>query len=147
MTLAGEPNGHAVTSPTAARLLWRALARRCSVCGRGRMFDGWFSLRARCDDCGFWYERDEEEDYWLGAYLLNFIATEVIFAVLLLAVLIATWPHPPWSSLIWIGAVQMIVTPIASYPFSKSLWLAGGLIFRPLGVSDCAARAERDDVP
>jgi uncharacterized protein (DUF983 family) len=89
VTLAGEPNGHAVTSPTAARLLWRALARRCPVCGRGRMFDGWFSLRARCDDCGFWYERDEEEDYWL----------------------------------------------------------AGDLIFRPLGVSDCAARAERDDVP
>src|SRR6185436_429487 len=94
--------------PAAGRMLWRALARRCPVCGRAPMFDGWFRLRARCGVCGFSFERDEEDDYWLGAFLLNFIVTEVIFAGLLLAALIATWPSPPWTRLIWIGALQMI---------------------------------------
>jgi hypothetical protein len=86
------------------------------------------------------FERNEEEDYWLGAFLLNFIVTEVIFAVLLMGVLVATWPNPPWSSLFWIGAVQMIVAPIVFYPFSKALWLAGDLIFR-------APRATRSSDP
>ena len=92
-SLAAEPNGHGVTRPTAGRLLWRGLARRCPLCGRGPMFDGWY-----------------------------FVATEVIFAALMLGVLVATWPNPPWSSLFWIGAVQMIVAPIVLYPFSKALW-------------------------
>jgi uncharacterized protein (DUF983 family) len=109
--------------PTVGRLLWRALAPRCPLCGRGPMFDGWFSLRARCGECGFAFERDEE-DYWLGAFLLKFIVTEVIFAVLLVAVLVATWPDPP---------------------FSKALWLAGDLIFRPPTAADFATRAGEDE--
>jgi hypothetical protein len=91
------------------------------------VFEGWFSLRAQCRECGFPFERGEEEDYWIGAFLLNFIVTEVIFAALLLGVLVATWPTPPWSPLIWISAIQMIVAPIVFYPFSKALWLAGDL--------------------
>jgi len=36
--------------------------------------------------------------HWLGAFRLNFIVTEVVFAVLLLAViLVATWPDPLWA--------------------------------------------------
>jgi len=129
------------------RLLRRGLERRCPVCGRGSMFDGWFSLRPRCVECGFSFERDEEDDYWLGAYLLNFIATEVVFAGLLLAVLVATWPSPPWSALMWMGAVQMIVTPIVFYPFSKALWLAGDLVFRPPTPADFAPRGEAAEKP
>jgi uncharacterized protein (DUF983 family) len=137
-----QPDSRGVTRPTAAQLVWRALARRCPVCGRAPMFDGWFSIRARCGECGFAFERDEEEDYWLGAFLVNFIVTEVLFAMLLVAVLFATWPNPPWWPLIYVGAAQMIVAPIVLYPFSKALWLAGDLIFRPPTAADFAARAE-----
>jgi uncharacterized protein (DUF983 family) len=140
-----EPGGKPVTRPTTGQLVWRALARRCPLCAREPMFEGWFSLRSRCGQCGFAFERDEEEDYWLGAFLLNFIVTEVIFAVLLLAVLIATWPNPPWSPLMWIGAVQMIVAPIVFYPFSKALWLAGDLIVRPPTAEDFATRRQDDE--
>jgi uncharacterized protein (DUF983 family) len=52
-------------------------------------------LREACAECGLRFERDEEDDYWLGAYTLNFIVTELVFAVILAAVLIATWPDPP----------------------------------------------------
>jgi uncharacterized protein (DUF983 family) len=114
------------------------------MCGREPMFEGWFSLRPRCRECGFAFERGEEEDYWLGAFLLNFIVTEVIFAALLLVVLVATWPTPPWSPLIWVSAIQMIVAPIVFYPFSKALWLAGDLVFRPPTTADFATRDDRD---
>jgi uncharacterized protein (DUF983 family) len=110
------------------------------MCGREPMFEGWFSLRARCCECGLASERGEEEDYWLGAFLLNFIVTEVIFAALLFVVLVATWPNPPWSPLIWASAIQMIAAPIVFYPFSKALWLAGDLVLRPPTTADFATR-------
>jgi uncharacterized protein DUF983 len=88
------------------------------------MFRGWFSLNSRCPGCGLSFERDEQEDYWLGAYLANFIVTEVVFAVLVLVILIATWPEPWWPLLWWGGAAQMILTPILFYPSRKpSGWL------------------------
>jgi uncharacterized protein (DUF983 family) len=98
----------------------------------------WFRIRQACPECGLRFERDEQEDYWLGAYLLNFIVTEVIFALLLAAVLVATWPDPPWWTIGCIGAVQMILTPIVFYPFAKSLWLALDLLFRPARPEDLA---------
>jgi len=57
-------------------------------------------LRARCAACGTPLPAREDQDYWLGAYLLNFIVTEMVFAVLLLVVLVANLaasavePHP-----------------------------------------------------
>jgi uncharacterized protein (DUF983 family) len=96
----------------------------------------WFRLCESCSECGLRFERDEQEDYWLGAYLLNFIVTEVIFAVMLAAVLIGTWPDPPWTALIWVGVAQMILTPIVFYPFAKALWLALDLCFRPVRPED-----------
>lgn len=133
--------------PTVGQVLGRALARRCPVCGRGAMFDGWFAVRTRCAACGFLFERDEEDDYWLGALLLNFIGAEVVFALLLLVVLFVTWPSPPWTPLIWISGVQTIVAPIVAYPFSKALWLGGDLLFRPPTAADFAAREGEDTPP
>ena len=100
------------------------------------MFRGWFALEPRCAACGLSFERDEREDYWLGAYLINFIVTEVVFAALVLAVLLATWPEPDWSLLTWLGVLQMVLTPIVFYPFSRALWLAGDLVVRPPGPGD-----------
>jgi uncharacterized protein (DUF983 family) len=105
---------------------------------------GWFTLDQRCAACGLSFERDEREDYWLGAYLLNFIVTEVVFAGLVLVVVVATWPDPAWRMLMGLGAAQMIVTPIVFYPFSKALWLAADLVFRPAQPEDFEVRP--DDV-
>ena len=96
----------------------------------------WFSLRDACTECGLRFERDEQDEYWLGAYTLNFIATELVFALILAVALVATWPDPPWGAIIWIGVIQMCLTPIVFYPFAKALWLATDLIFRPVGSDD-----------
>jgi uncharacterized protein (DUF983 family) len=116
--------------------LTRALRLRCPRCGIGRVMRSWFSLGEACAECGLRFERDEREDYWLGAYLLNFIVTEVAFALMLAGALIATWPDPPWTTLIWIGVLQMCVTPVLFYPFAKALWLAIDLVFRPVKPED-----------
>ena len=116
--------------------LRHALGLRCPRCGVGRVARTWFSLRESCSTCGLRFERDEEDDYWLGAFTLNFITTEVVFAVWLTMVLVATWPSPPWTAIIWIGVIQMCVTPILFYPFSKAVWLAVDLVFRPARSED-----------
>jgi uncharacterized protein (DUF983 family) len=116
--------------------LTRALRLRCPRCGVGGVMRSWFAIREACPACGLRFERGEDEDYWLGAYLLNFIATEVLFAVILAAVLVATWPEPRWTMLLWIGVVQMSLTPVLFYPFAKALWLAIDLVFRPVRPED-----------
>jgi len=104
------------------------------------MLRSWFKLQERCAGCGLSFERDEREEYWLGAFVLNFIVTEGGFAALLGTLIYATWPDPPWVSIVAAGAVQTILTPIAFYPFSKSLWLAVDLLFRPAKASDYEPR-------
>ena len=101
----------------------------------------WFVVHERCAVCGLRFERSHEEahDYWLGAYTLNFIVTEVVFGLALLLALLLTWPDPPWRALLYGGAVLMSVTPVVFYPMSKCLWLAIDLIFRPPQPEDFAA--------
>jgi uncharacterized protein (DUF983 family) len=123
-------------------LLARAARGRCPHCGQGAMFRTWFALRPCCAACRLSFERDEREDYWLGAFLLNFIVTTVGFATFVLVVVAATWPSVWWSLLTWGGVAQIIVTPIVFYPCSKALWLALDLIFRPPAPEDFAAPDE-----
>jgi uncharacterized protein (DUF983 family) len=101
----------------------------------------WFAAHERCAACGLRFERgrDESQDYWLGAYTLNFIVTEVVFGIALLIALVLTWPDPPWCWLLYGGAVLMVLTPIAFYPASKCLWLAVDLVFRRPEPDDFAA--------
>jgi uncharacterized protein (DUF983 family) len=111
-------------------LFARALVRRCPNCGGRPIFDGWFRMRERCPRCGLHLHRGEE-GYQVGAYMFNIIAAELIFAAIFLAVLIATWPDPPWDLLLYGGMALMIVAPIVFYPLSKTLFLAFDLVFRP----------------
>jgi uncharacterized protein (DUF983 family) len=115
------------------RSLGHALRGRCPSCGEGRVLASWFRVHERCAGCGLRFERgrEDEQDYWLGAYTLNFLVTEVVFGVGLLLVLLLTWPEPPWRLLLFGGGALMVLAPIAFYPVSKLLWLAIDLAVRP----------------
>jgi hypothetical protein len=65
--------------------------------------------------------------------MFNIIAAEMVFAVIFLAVLFAKWPEPPWELLMYGGAALMVLLPLLFYPFSKTLFLAFDLLFRPAG--------------
>lgn len=110
----------------------RALRRRCPNCGDGRVWRGWLQSAERCPNCGLRLDRGEP-DYFIGAYLLNLVVAELAVAIVFIALLIALWPDPPWDALMWGAAIAAAVAPLATYPFTKGLWLAVDLVFRPAG--------------
>lgn len=108
----------------------RALRRRCPLCGGRGLFRGWVEPRRSCPRCQLKLDRGEG-DFFLGAYTLNFIATELILVGFLVLGVVLTWPDVPWSALLWVGAPLMVLAPIALYPVSRLLWLAFDLAIRP----------------
>jgi hypothetical protein len=85
-----------------------------------------------CPSCGLHLERNEQ-GYIVGAYMFNVAVAELIWLVLFLAVIRLTWPNPPWTPITYIGMAMMVALPIFFYPFSKTLFLAFDLFFRPSG--------------
>lgn len=115
----------------ALRLAGRALRLRCPNCGGGPVLQHWLKLRVRCGTCGLRLERGEH-DYFVGSLLLNFVIAGVALLVTLAVVLVATWPDVPWDALQYGGPVVMLLAPLVIFPFSKLLWLAFDLVFRPV---------------
>ena len=116
-------------------LFARALRLRCPHCGGRPIFVSWFRMRDRCPLCRLSLERGEQ-GYIVGAYMFNIIAAELLFAAIAIGVIAATWPLPPWTLLQWGGAALMIAAPILCYPFSKTVFLAFDLLFRPAQPED-----------
>jgi uncharacterized protein (DUF983 family) len=112
-------------------LFGRALLRRCPHCGGRRIFASFFALRRHCPTCGLRLERGEA-DYFVGAYLVNLIAVELILFVCVWAFVWVTWPDPPWTLITWVTAVLMLAGCVLCYPFAQTTWLAADLAIRPL---------------
>jgi uncharacterized protein (DUF983 family) len=117
--------------PSNVTMLIRALSRRCPNCGVGGIFASYTELRTSCPNCGLRLHRGES-DYFIGAYLLNLVAVELLFAALLTVWAVMTYPDTPWTAIKWTGMTLTLVGAVVCYPFAKSLWLAADLIFRPL---------------
>jgi uncharacterized protein (DUF983 family) len=112
-------------------LVGRALRLRCPNCGGHPVRASWLKRLPGCPSCGLRLDRGEN-DYFIGAYLLNLIVAELIIGFGLLTVLIATWPDPPWDLIQYGGVVLVIIAPLVTYPFSELTWLAVDLALRPL---------------
>ena len=121
-------------SEPARRSAWhsivRAVRRRCPRCGATGVWSSFLRTRPVCPNCGLQLDRGES-DYFYGAYLLNFVAAELVPVIVFVVALIVTWPSPPWNLLTAVTVVLAIVAPILLYPTTKALWLALDLIFRP----------------
>ena len=119
-------------------MIGRALRLRCPNCGKGRMFTRWVHMMPHCEVCRFRYDRGEH-DYFIGAYTINVIAAELIVVIAFVIAMLATWPDVPWNTIKW-GLLGVVIPfPILTYPFSKALWVAIDLIYRPADPSDFAA--------
>ena len=128
-------SGPLPATPGRATLLARGAGRRCPMCGAGDLFPSWFTMRARCPACGLKLDRGEH-DFWAGAWMLNLVGAETLFALLLVAGVLAVWPDVPWRALTWIGVTGMLALPLLLYPVSRTLWLAIDLSFQPARESD-----------
>lgn len=107
----------------------RAVLLRCPRCGGGKILESWFALHHRCPTCGLAFARGEVSDYWLGSYAINLVFAEGLAAVIALVVLWLTWPSSMPAQVT--GTVLAIALPILLFPFSRTLWLAWDLSFRP----------------
>lgn len=116
------------------QLISRALRRRCPNCDSPDIFTSWFTQPDRCPGCGLPFER--EEGYFLGGMTINLVVAESIPIVGLALIWLLVKPTPPLLLLeagVIFGAV---VLPLLFFPFSRTLWLALDLYFRPLDASE-----------
>jgi uncharacterized protein (DUF983 family) len=115
-------------------LLLRALQLRCPRCGARGILASWTRLKARCPSCDLATDRGETEDYWLGAFAINWVVGESIALVVALLVLLLTWPES--GPALWTGITLAVLVPIALFPFSRTVWLAIDLAARPVEPGD-----------
>jgi len=127
---AGEGAPGARERPPLGTALWRAVRLRCPRCGGRGVLASWFRLEPACPVCGLETDRGEE-DHFLGAVLLNFVAVEMALAAAGTAVIVATAPDVPWTGLTVGGVLLAAAMPAAAYPWSRLLYLAVDLRLRP----------------
>jgi uncharacterized protein (DUF983 family) len=113
-------------------MLARAITLRCPRCGTRWPFGHWLRPGDKCAGCGQALERDEEgEGHYLGSLVINFAVTESLLALLVLVVILVTWPAPPWNLIIYGGVALAVIAPLAFFPIAKLLWLAIDLYIQP----------------
>lgn len=109
-------------------LLRRGLRQRCPVCGRGKIFSGWFKTYERCPVCGFVFER--EPGYYTGAIAINLVVSELLIAAI--AVPLAASQSVSVTTLIVLGATLPFLIPLLFYRPTKSLWMSIDHIVHPV---------------
>jgi len=112
-----------------ARFCLRGLRLRCPNCGRGALLRTWTKLREKCPVCGTRFQREHED--FIGAYLVNLIIAELLVVAAVVAWMILMWPEVPWDSMLWWLLPPVVIMPLITYPFSRGLWLAIDLAYRP----------------
>lgn len=113
------------------QLYTRALHLRCPACGGGPVFVSWFRMCPNCPACGLHFDREPQGGYWVGSYTLNLMMTEAMLALVFVGGALLTWPSPPWESLAYGDVLVAIAFPAIFFPFSKTLFIAVDLTFRP----------------
>jgi uncharacterized protein (DUF983 family) len=123
-------------SSSVATKFGRAVRLRCPRCGGPAILRSWLELKDHCPQCGLALERGESSDFWIGAYVFNLVAGEVLAIGIPIVWMIASAPHQPWALIEIVAAVLCVALPFLFFPFSRTLWLAWDLSFRPAEPGD-----------
>jgi uncharacterized protein (DUF983 family) len=108
--------------PGAIKAFQRGSTRRCPRCGGGNLFESWFKIRTRCPRCGLRLER--EEGGFLGAMTVNYVATAVVFLVVMIVWLVLDLPDVQLLRLTVAAIGVTLVFPLLFWSFSKTIWAA-----------------------
>ena len=122
-------------------MLVRAALRRCPRCGSGWIIANWFRLVERCPHCRLRLER--ENDFFLGGYVINLAATEILLAIALMAYVLRVSAEPGTSLIpvLVVGLVISLALPVLFFPFSRTIWMAIDLAMRPVPLDDADTEA------
>lgn len=125
-----------------ARKFGRAFVLRCPRCGGGGLLRSWLKLKERCPTCGLALERGEQSDFWIGAYVFNLVFGEVVAIGIPIIWMIRSAPNQPWTKIEVVAIVLCVALPFLFFPFSRMLWLAWDLSFRPSEPGDAGGNAD-----
>ncbi|MHB1298702.1 MAG: DUF983 domain-containing protein, partial [Gemmatimonadaceae bacterium] len=89
----------------------------------------------RCPTCRLKLDRGTP-DHFVGAYLVNLVVAELLFAAIFGVWLLSVWPDVPWDGIEIVAVAAMIVWPLITYPFTRTVWLAADLAMDPPAPSD-----------
>lgn len=124
--------------PPLSTMLSRGVRKRCARCGAGHLFTSWFKMCERCPHCGYRFDRGTSSGFFLGAYTLNLVVSELALGVVLLILIInAAGGHiPSWWPYIVAAVITQLTVPLIFYPFSKTIWAAFDLLVMPPSAVD-----------
>ncbi len=116
---------------TRGQILLRGLTHRCPNCGGRTLFQEgtWFRLNPTCKRCGFVFERNQDEGFFLGSMSLNYGVTLVGF--LLPVALLAFGGVIATKTAVVLAGAGAGVVPILLYRSSRSWWLMNYYLFLP----------------
>jgi len=117
------------------------LRLRCPICGKGKLFQGYFDSPVRCPRCGFFFMR--ESGYFLPHVVIGYGFT-VVAALL-------TWPLLYYvfgvrNSAVTLTAMVMVALLFGIWfiRYSKVLWLALDLTLHPPNAEDFESRGRQE---
>jgi uncharacterized protein (DUF983 family) len=119
------------TSRELFRGLRRAFTLRCPHCGTGFVLTRFGAVRERCTECGFRFQRTDD-NYFGGAVFFGLFCGELLVALTLLIVMLATWPAVPWDGILWGVTIGSLLALPISLPFAKVVWLSVDSLVRPI---------------
>jgi uncharacterized protein (DUF983 family) len=130
------PQTPVIPKSSVATKFVRALGLGCPRCGSHGILRHWFKMQDHCPGCGLALERGESSDFWIGAYVFNLAGGELLAIGIPVIWVISSSPNPPWGRIQALAIVLAIVMPLFLFPFSRTLWLAWDLSFRPFEPGD-----------
>ncbi|MFO7323018.1 MAG: DUF983 domain-containing protein [Chloroflexota bacterium] len=102
------------------RALWAGIRLRCPYCGRGRLFERAFHMRATCAYCDARFSRARGE--FVGAVYLSSTLTLVLALAGFFS--LEAWLDPPLALqlALWIGFALLF--PMLFFHTARGLWVA-----------------------
>ncbi len=101
-------------------LVWRGLRLRCPLCGKGKLFTGWFKMTPCCNECGRNFNRDP--GYLLGSIYFNYAATA--FQVVIIYFACFFTEIITGKTLVAVTFAYGGLFPIWFFRYARSLWIA-----------------------
>ena len=105
---------------TLSELLWAVIAKRCPVCLRGPMFDGFMTMRDACPVCGHCFT--PEPGFFQGAMFVSYAVgvAELIFVSIIAFVFLSPHIGVAWA-LAAAGVVHLLLVP-QLFEYSRVIW-------------------------
>ena len=88
-------------------------------------------MRDPCPACGHVFER--EEGFFLGAFTISLGVTQLAVIAAIALSVVASLPDPSAPLVVISAVAAAVLTPIVSYPYSKTVWSAIDLIMHRPG--------------